>query len=106
MFGNLKLFRDKKFFDRVRYGTLQTSEKTYRLQFFSFAETYSTGEYYRNLAFFVPGEKEDFLEMLKKTAGHWREIPLGPQDRILALSTCFSATGDQRTVLLAKIVEM
>jgi len=106
MFGTLKSFRESAFFDRVKYGFLQTPEKTYRLEFFAWTLSDAAGEYYKNLLFFVPGEKEAFLEMMKETAGRWREIPLGPEDRILALSTCSYATGDERTIVLAKLVEI
>jgi len=105
MFGTLRQFRDAEFFERVKYGTLQTSKKTYQLQFFAFVLADSTGEYYNNLAFVTPGEKEAFIETIKKTVGRWRDIPLGPEDHILALSTCYAATGDERILLLAKLVE-
>jgi len=106
MFGSLREFRDPAFFDRVRYGTLRAPDKTYQLQFFAFAlADSSTGDYFSNLAFVTPGEKEAFLEMIKRTAGHWRDIPLGPKDRIVALSTCLTSTGDKRILLLAKLVE-
>jgi sortase B len=105
MFGTLREFRDPEFFERVKTGTLRTPEGTYQLQFFSFALADSTGGYYNHLAFVIPGEKEAFIEMLKRTAGHWREIPLGPGDRIVALSTCLASTGDKRILLLAKLVE-
>ena len=106
MFGTLREFRDPGFFDRVKYGTLQTPDKTYQLQLFAFVLTdSSTGDYHSNLAFVLPGEKEAFIEMIKGTAGRWRDIPLGPEDRIVALSTCLSSTGDKRILVLAKLVE-
>jgi len=106
MFGTLREFRDPGFFDRVRTGTLRTPGKTYQLQFFAFVlADSSTGEYYNKLAFVIPGEKEAFIGMVKRTAGRWRDIPLGPEDRIVALSTCLASTGDKRILLLAKLAE-
>jgi len=106
MFGTLRELRDPGLFERVKYGTLRTPEKTYQLRFFAFAlADSSTGDYFNQLAFVIPGEKEAFIEMVKRTAGHWRDIPLGPEDRIVALSTCLTSTGDKRILLLAKLEE-
>jgi len=104
MFGSLRQFREDDFWDRVKTGTLRTPERTYRLQIFGYATVYATSEYYANIAFFMPGEKEKFLGMLKSTAVRWRDIPLDPgKDHILALSTCIGQSEDARLVLLAKI---
>jgi len=106
MFGTLREFRESAFFERVKYGTLRTPAETYQLQFFAFVlADSSTGDYYHNLAFVLPGEKEAFIEMIKRTASRWRDIPLGPGDRIVALSTCLASTGDRRVLLLAKLAE-
>ena len=105
MFGTLREFRDDEFFDRVQYGSLRTPDKTYRLQFFAWAVGDSTGEYYKNLAFVIPGEKEAFLRMCRETARRWREVPLNAGDHIVALSTCASESESARMLLLAKLVE-
>lgn len=105
MFGNLREFRSDNFFDRVQYGVLQTPDKTYRLQFFAWAVGDTAGAYYKNLAFVIPGEKEAFLQMCRETAKRWREIPLGREDHIVALSTCTSEGANARMLLLAKLVE-
>lgn len=105
MFGALREFRAQAFFGRVKYGTLRTPQKTYQLQFFAFVLADSAaGDYFRHLAMVRPGEKEAFIAMVRRTAGRWREIPLGPEDRIVALSTCLAATGEKRILLLAKVV--
>ena len=106
MFGALREFRESAFFDRIKYGSLHTPDRTYQLQFFAFVLTdSSTGGYYNHLAFVTPSEKEAFIDMVKRTAGRWRNVPLGPKDRIVALSTCLASTGDKRILLLAKLVE-
>ena len=106
MFGTLRRFRDPEFFGRVTTGTLRTPGKTYLLQFFSLTLADCASKYYNHLAFVVPGEKEAFIAMLKSTAVHWRDIPLCPGDRILALSTCLASTGNERILLLAKLVQL
>jgi len=106
MFGSLREFRDPDFFQRVPCGTLHTPNGTFQLQFFAFvlAES-STGFYYKDLAFVSPAEKQVFLDTVKREAGRWRDIPLGPEDRVVALSTCLATTGDERILLLAKLTE-
>lgn len=103
MFGTLRQFRDPDFFDRVEYGTLQTPGQTYRLHFFAWAAVSSVGPCYKSLTFVTPGEKQAFFDMAKEKAGRWRNIALGPEDRILALSTCFSSSGNTRMIVFAKL---
>jgi len=106
MFGDLQQFQNADFFNRVRYGALQAPDARYRLQFFAFVLADAASEYYNNLFFLLPGEREAFIGMIKETASLWRDIPLGPEDRIVALSTCYaSPTGSERMLLLGKLIE-
>jgi len=106
MFGGLREFRVAEFFERTPYGLLRTPDKTYRLHFFAFVlADSSTGAYFNDLAFVAPNKKEAFIERVRGDAGRWRDVPLGPEDRIVALSTCLASAGDSRILLLGKLVE-
>lgn len=107
MFGPLLRFKEKEIFDEIPTALLYTPAHVYELQFFSCAVVWHKDQnYYVNLAYFAPAEKDAFLENLKETALHWRDIPIGYGDRIVALSTCSKEFDDARTVVLGKLVEV
>ena len=107
MFGPLLRFKEKQVFDEIPTALLYTPEHVYELQFFSCAVVWHKDQnYYVNLAYFAPAEKDAFLANLKETAMYWRDIPIGYDDHIVALSTCSKEFENARTVVLGKLVEV
>jgi sortase B len=101
MFGRLEKFKDKKYFEQHKTGTLFLPGTTLKLEFLASAVTTPTSDYYQ-FAFRSLAERQAHLAMIKKTATHWRGLELGPADRLLVLSTCSYEFKDARTVVVAK----
>ncbi len=106
MFTQLVKFKDRDVFDAIPTAKLYTPTQAYALQIFACAVTDHMSDYYLNLAFFAPAEKEAHLAMLKRTAKYWRDIPIGNDDHIVVLSTCSYEFENARTVILGKLVPL
>lgn len=104
MFGDLANFSDQKYFDEHRTGWLYLPGKTYSLQFYAFlnVDAYATPMFDVELN---ANEYEDLLSYIQTEAICWREIGVTPQNRIVALSTCSSATTNGRSILVARMDE-
>lgn len=106
MFGDLDLYKDKKFFDENKSGTLILPKESYNLEIFSCMVVPASEENIFNpslwkenptgLAQFAKQNsmyvREDVIELIGKPNGY---------SQILGLSTCASEFTDARTVVLA-----
>jgi len=102
MFHDLVLFKDKAFFDWYRTGTLYTPARTIPFEIFAVALTDPYAQYYR-YDILTPGQREDYLDYIKESAMHYRDIGVGIQDHVLILSTCSYEFEDARTLVAAKL---
>ena len=97
MFGMLKRFADKAFFDKNEYGTIYLPYETITLEFFAYLVVKATdGEIYCA----TPGD--GYLDYVRENARQWREISLTDEDKLVTLSTCAYEFDGARMVLLAK----
>ena len=98
MFGTLKRFADKDFFDANTRGTIFLPYETLTLEFFAYLVVKHTDEVIYGVE---PGE--GCFDYVKQNAKHYREIQLTGMDKIVTLSTCSYEFTNARMVLLAKI---
>jgi len=99
MFGTLKSFNDKAFFDSNRYGTVYLPRDRLELEFFAYMVINpSTEKEIYNLE--ISGT---YLDYVKNNAKNYRDIGLSENDRVVTLSTCAYEFADARMVLLAKV---
>ncbi len=120
MFGDLELFRDKKFFDKHEYGNLYFNGKNYGLDLLVFLE--SDGYNGKVYAPAVEGEdaKLQYINYLYKKATYIRGVedlkqfksnsatrtsPITPDDHILILSTCAMDKTNGRLIVVAKLLD-
>jgi len=102
MFGTLIRFKQKDFFDKHKTAVLHTPTDSYELEIISCAVQNAMGDYYISIAFFTPEERQAHIDYLLRTAKLRRDIALGPEDRILILSTCSYEFEDARTIVVCK----
>lgn len=106
MFGQITDFSKKGFFDEHRYGNLFVNDQNKGLEFFCYldADAYDTDIYG-----YVSGDKEvrqAYLDLLRARARHWRDkTTVGPDDRIVLLSTCKEGATNARAILVGKICD-
>ena len=70
------------------------------IDFFAVARTSDTsGLYLADPTF------EEWDSQLRNCASIYKEIGISPDDNLITLSTCTSAEGNSRTILVGKIIE-
>lgn len=104
MFGDITEFEDETYFNGHQTGWLFVPGKTYRLKIYAFLHV----DAYSSPMFEVRPGAEGFaarLDYIKETAAYYRDIGVTADDRIVALSTCSSATTNGRSIVVAGLVE-
>jgi sortase B len=100
MFHDLREFREPEFFFENRRVTFDSLYETGSYEIFAFYES-SVSFQYHAISF---GSDQEFLDLVKQMlekSWYMTEVEIKPSDRILTLSTCASASGDNRLVLHA-----
>lgn len=105
MFGEIKKFADKEFFDQHRYGSIYYNGRERGLEIFGILEVdaYDT-EIYRTLSS-NDEEHQAYYQYLLSKAKYKRDVSLTSTDKIVLLSTCFLNITNGRHILLAKITD-
>lgn len=100
MFADIPHYENEEYFMNHSYGWLTTEDEVRLIDFFAVARTVDTsGLYLAN-----PNFQEWDLQ-LRNSASIYKEIEVTESDHLLMLSTCTSAEGNGRTVLVGKIIE-
>lgn len=106
MFGALDAFLDRDYFDEHEKGTLFLPDGAYGIELFALIKVDAYDEQIFNPGNLGQSEMMDLLKRVKEEAVQYRDIGVGPGDRILALSTCSEAATNERTVVLGRLVEL
>lgn len=100
MFADIPNYENEEFFMNHSYGWLTTDDNVRLIDFFAVARTVDTSGLYLADSTF---EKWD--SQLRNCASIYKEIEVTESDHLLMLSTCTSAEGNSRTILVGKIIE-
>lgn len=102
MFGEIRDFEGQSFFDDHPVGYLIVPGFCYDLQIFAVLHV----DAYSSLLFDVGQNQtapDKRLAYITANAVQFRDIGVTPSDRLLAMSTCSSATTNGRTVVIARM---
>lgn len=100
MFADIPNYENEEYFMNHSFGWLTTDDNLRLIDFFAVARTVDTsGLYLADPTF----EKWDL--QLRNCASIYKEIGISADDHLITLSTCTSAEGNSRTVLIGKIIE-
>lgn len=103
MFGDIKKFTDKEFFDNHRFGTIYYNGEEKELEIFGILEVDAYDmTIYRPLSDNVE-ENQVYYQYLLTKAKYKRDVSVTSDDKICLLSTCFVDVTNGRHILLAKI---
>ena len=103
MFGDIKKFTDKDFFENHRYGTIYYNGEEKELEIFGILEVDAYDmTIYRPLSDNVE-ENQAYYQYLLTKAKYKRDVSVTSDDKICLLSTCFVDVTNGRHILLAKI---
>ena len=99
MFADIPNYENEEFFMNHSFGWLTTDDNLRLIDFFAVARTVDTsGLYLADPTF----EKWDL--QLRNCASIYKEIGISADDHLITLSTCTSAEGNSRTVLIGKLL--
>lgn len=103
MFGDIKKFTDKEFFDNHHFGTIYYNGEEKELEIFGILEVDAYDmTIYRPLSDNVE-ENQAYYQYLLTKAKYKRDVSVTSDDKICLLSTCFVDVTNGRHILLAKI---
>lgn len=100
MFADIPNYENEEYFMNHSYGWLTTGDDVRLIDFFAVARTADTsGLYLADPTF------EEWDLQLRNCASIYKEIGVAENDHLITLSTCTSAEGNSRTILVGKIIE-
>lgn len=100
MFADIPNYENEEYFMEHSYGWLTTDDNVRLIDFFAVARTTDTsGLYLADPTF------EEWDLQLRNSASIYKEIGISEEDNLITLSTCTSAEGNSRTILVGKIIE-
>ena len=100
MFADIPNYENEEYFMDHSYGWLTTEDEVRLVDFFAVARTSDTsGIYLANPNF------QEWDSQLRNSTSIYKEIGISADDNLIMLSTCTSAEGNGRTVLVGKIID-
>ncbi|MDO5047849.1 MAG: class B sortase [Anaerococcus sp.] len=104
MFGDLDKFKDKNFFDQNQKAYLISEDKKYDLKLFALSQSDGYDQYIFNPTSITNyQDQKKFIDYIKEKSINFRDIDLGENQRIIALSTCQSDNISARLILFGVI---
>ena len=100
MFADIPNYENEDYFMNHSYGWLTTKDEVRLIDFFAVARTSDTSGLYLAAPTF-----EEWDLQLRNSASIYKEIGVSADDNLITLSTCTSAEGNSRTILVGKIIE-
>ena len=100
MFGTLKYFGNKAFFDENRYATICLANATLTLEFFAYMIVNPDTE--REI--FNVELNDTYFDYVRQNARRYRDVGLTGGDMVVTLSTCAYEFDDARMALLARVI--
>ena len=104
MFGSIKEFKERSFFDSHPYGNLYIQNHNYGLEIFGLieADAYDSSIFQTG----VNGAgRQSYLTAIRDHGVYLRDLALTDDDRIVLLSTCSSESTNGRDILVARLTD-
>lgn len=100
MFGGLAFYKEKKFFLKHRFGSLETPERLFKLEIVSVFNMDAYDNFYS-----ITHKLEDFQYEPMLKGNPIVKTSIDRNAKYVVLSTCTTAMSDERLVVVAKITE-
>lgn len=103
MFASIRNYRKQEYYDAHPVMYLNTPEQNYRVEIFAGYITDADSDSY-SVSFADQQEYLSFLQKMQSQSNFTTDVKLGPEDRIITLSTCSYEYYDARYVIQGKLV--
>ena len=106
MFGTLHKFGEPAHFEAHPTGSIHLADAAYQLEFFAYLDVDADDAMIYATHSMAPESRAELYDYVEARARHYRDIGLGPTDRIVTLSTCAYGTENARIVLLGRLIRI
>ena len=103
MYGDVTEFLDEGYFNSHTSGKLTGASYEWDIELFSVLKTNGSDSMVYNPEQYFGAGTSTLQNYLKENAMHQREIGLGPDDQIIALSTCYDTETNGRVILFGRL---
>ena len=105
MFGTLKNFADRDFFNKNTTGTIYLADRNYTLQIFAYLVINIDVEEDINMIYGTINYNNagEYLKYVKEKAKQYRDIGVTANQKVVTLSTCTNVAESGRTILIARL---
>lgn len=103
MFSDIKLFKDKDYFEKHKGGKLYTGEGVYNLKIYTFNILDSNKDIAYKVGQYKNGSNAKIIANFEKSAIFKNDIEISPEDQLIILTTCNGINTPERAVLFCKI---
>lgn len=104
MFGELKEFEKKIFFESHKYGELFYDDTWHKVEFFAFLHVDAYDPVIYDIGLQGADNSRRYLEYIAQKAIRFRPISFQSEDHFVILSTCTSISTNGRHVLVGRII--
>ncbi len=103
MFAEVRNFKNQEYFDEHINGVLYTADQVYKIEFKYFEDIDAFSSIY-GLTDTANGNNQLVLDEFEKNAITKSDIEISKDDKLILFSTCNTIGGDDRAVLLGKLI--
>lgn len=105
MYGDLSKMTDSKFLKEHQKGMLYLPDKTYEIKLYAALECHAYESRVYSIAS-IQTHMESFQSFVRENAEVYLDVGITPSDKVIALSTCMSATTNGRIVVFGVLHEI
>lgn len=105
MFGELKSFENKDFFEEHKYGELYYEDTWHEIEFFAFLYVDAYDSVIYNTGLHGANYCSIYLQYLEGKAKQFRTLSFQEEEHFVTLSTCTSTSTNGRCVLVGRIAK-
>lgn len=103
MFSDIKLFKEKDYFEKHKTGKLYTGDEIYNIKIYSFNILDSNKDMAYIVEQYKNGNNAKLIANFEKSAVFKNSIKISPEDQLIILTTCNGVGTPERAVLFCKI---
>lgn len=103
MFGELKNFGEKDFFEKHKYGELYYDDTWHEIEFFAFLQADAYDPILYNAELKGTDDCKMYLDYIMENAEQFRTLQFHGEEHFVVLSTCTSTSTNGRQILIGKI---
>lgn len=105
MFGNIKDFEEKEYFEEHKYGDLYYDGTHYGVEIFAVFKEDGYSGFLKNRDIGEPEKRQEIIDKIYEKALLSRDIGVTTDDRLLLMYTCSNAITNGRDLLVARITD-